>query len=92
MSEDGACKLKFVFVNDVYLIDGFARYATAKRIESGFADLTVGVLSGDFLSPSVLSSLDKGVAIVNCMNASGIDYVCLGMQSKSHDCDVIDRR
>jgi hypothetical protein len=70
--------IRFVVVNDVYQIDNFAHYACAKREESVGADITIGTLAGDFLSPSLLSTMDKGYGIVNCMGEAGIDYVCFG--------------
>lgn len=45
---------------------------------------TLVVLAGDFLAPSLLSSLDKGKSMVDCMNHSGISHVCFG----NHETDV----
>jgi 5'-nucleotidase len=43
------------------------------------------ILSGDFLAPSLLSSLDKGVAmVVDILNKCGVTHVCFG----NHECDV----
>lgn len=70
--------VRFIVVNDVYQIDNFANYATAKQQESVGADITIGTLAGDFLSPSLLSSMDKGFGMVSCMSEAGIDYVCFG--------------
>jgi 5'-nucleotidase len=47
-------------------------------------DRTLVVLAGDFLAPSLLSSLDKGRGMVDCMNACGITHVCFG----NHEADV----
>eukprot|EP01041_Mallomonas_annulata_P005101 gene5101-10203_t len=79
---------KFVFiitVNDVYQIDQWGRYATCRRQEAAYgANLTIGTLPGDFVSPSLLSSMDKGFGMVDCMNLAAIDYVCLG----NHEADI----
>lgn len=48
------------------------------------ADRTLVVLAGDFLGPSLLSSLDKGAGIVDILNRVGITHVCFG----NHECDV----
>lgn len=79
-----SCTLKIVSVNDVYLLDNWPRIATAKKkcAEEGFH--TIAVLPGDFVSPSVLSSLDKGYGMIDCMNEAGIDYVCMG----NHENDI----
>ncbi len=34
--------------------------------------------AGDFVAPSLLSSLDKGVGMIECLSLSGVDYVCIG--------------
>src|SRR5271165_6704328 len=50
----------------------------------GAADRTLVVLAGDFLAPSILSSLDAGRGMVACLNAVGITHVVLG----NHEDDV----
>ena len=47
-------------------------------------DRTLFVLAGDFLGPSLLSSLDKGTGMVDCLNAIGITHVCFG----NHETDI----
>ena len=48
---------------------------------------TITMLPGDFLAPSLLSSLDKGKGMVDLLNrvgGVGIQYVCFG----NHETDV----
>ena len=48
---------------------------------------TITMLPGDFLAPSLLSSLDKGFGMVDILNrvgGVGIQYVCFG----NHETDV----
>jgi 2',3'-cyclic-nucleotide 2'-phosphodiesterase (5'-nucleotidase family) len=48
---------------------------------------TITMLPGDFLAPSLLSSLDKGYGMVDLLNrvgGVGIQYVCFG----NHETDV----
>ncbi|KAL7571301.1 hypothetical protein ACA910_008953 [Epithemia clementina (nom. ined.)] len=45
---------------------------------------TLVVVGGDFLGPSLLSSLDQGTSMVDCLNAAGVTHVCFG----NHECDV----
>lgn len=56
-------KIRFVIVNDVYTIDNYPHYATARKIESIGPNLTIGTLAGDFLAPSLLSTIDQGVGV-----------------------------
>ena len=42
------------------------------------------VLPGDFLSPSILSSINYGKSMVDCLNEIGLDYCCFG----NHEDDI----
>ena len=82
-----SCGLQLVQVNDVYEIDNWPAFATLRRRAAAeFAHLgpTIGVVPGDFVAPSLLSSLDRGLGMVDCMNAAGVDYVCIG----NHESDI----
>ncbi len=107
-SEHKACDDSFEFIvaqlNDVYEISpldrgrigGMARVATVLRHLEEKNPHTIAILSGDFLSPSLISSLDKvvgndtipiaGEQMVAAMNAVGIDYVTFG----NHEFDKKD--
>ena len=78
--------LRIVQVNDVYSLENLPRLATLVRhhAETGPADAFVVVMAGDFLAPSILSSLDAGRGMVDCLNAVGITHVGLG----NHEDDV----
>lgn len=81
------CCLKIIAVNDVYKIDQWPHFATCARKETESTPgnvKTISVLPGDFLAPSLLSSIDKGHGMTDCMNKSGINYVCFG----NHEADV----
>ena len=84
-------------MNDVYEISpleggkvgGLARVATLKaQLESEAS--VVSVLSGDFLSPSLIGTLKyqgssiKGLQMVQTLNALGLDYVTFG----NHEFDL----
>ena len=60
------------------------------RIEPG--DAFICTLNGDFLSPSLLSSLDGGAAAVSVMNAVPITHVCLGNHEFDHSVETLGRR
>ncbi len=79
-------RLRLLCVNDVYLLDHLPRlraFADAQRAR-GDADLTLTTLAGDFVAPSLLSSLDHGRAMVDALNAVPITHVCFG----NHEQDV----
>jgi 2',3'-cyclic-nucleotide 2'-phosphodiesterase (5'-nucleotidase family) len=78
--------LRIVSVNDVYTLENLPRLATLvkARREEEPADAFLAVLAGDFLAPSMLSSLDHGAGMVDCLNAVGITHVIFG----NHEDDV----
>jgi len=76
------CTLRIIAVNDVYELDNFAHLDTV--IKQYRTPNTITMLAGDFVAPSLLSSLDHGKGMIDVMNAVGIDYVCFG----NHETDV----
>lgn len=75
----GPCSLKIIQINDVYKLDWLPYYKACKEKESlNFDGVVIGALPGDFLSPSALSSLDRGASMVDCLNLAGMDYVSFG--------------
>ncbi|MBP9112976.1 MAG: 5'-nucleotidase C-terminal domain-containing protein [Polyangiaceae bacterium] len=82
-----ACpKLRILAINDVYSLEQLPRLANLVRHHRTHdpADKLIVTLAGDFVAPSVLSSLDSGRGMVDCMNAVGIDYFILG----NHEDDI----
>ncbi|XXX76712.1 5'-nucleotidase C-terminal domain-containing protein [Sorangium sp. So ce134] len=77
--------LRIVCVNDVYALDNLPRLASLVRHHAaGPADRFIAVMAGDFLAPSLLSSLDHGRGMVDCMNAVPITHTIFG----NHEADV----
>src|SRR5580693_1955756 len=78
--------LRIVSMNDVYTLENLPRMKTLLRQEAtqAPADAMLVILAGDFLAPYLLSSLDGGQAMVECMNELGITHVVLG----NHEDDV----
>ena len=78
--------LRIIQINDVYELDNYPYFKTlvdAKKKGNdddpeNAPDKTLVVLSGDFLGPSLLSSLDKGRSMVDIMMSCGITHVCFG--------------
>lgn len=79
--------LKLICVNDVYELDNLPYFASAIKIEAAKDSenlKTISLLPGDFLAPSLLSSLDKGIGMVDCLNHCNLDFCCIG----NHENDV----
>jgi 2',3'-cyclic-nucleotide 2'-phosphodiesterase (5'-nucleotidase family) len=79
-------RLRIVSFNDVYSLENMPRMKTLVRACAARepADICVVVLAGDFLAPSILSSLDAGRGMVECVNAVGVTHAVLG----NHEDDV----
>jgi len=75
-----------VCVNDVYVLEHLPRLRSLVRhaAEVAPADLLLVTLAGDFLAPSLLSSLDQGVGMIDCLNAVPVTHVVFG----NHEDDV----
>ncbi|MBP6831125.1 MAG: 5'-nucleotidase C-terminal domain-containing protein [Deltaproteobacteria bacterium] len=78
--------LRLVCVNDVYSLENLPRLRTLVRrcASEEPADMLVTTLAGDFVAPSLLSSLDRGAGMIDCLNAIPITHVCFG----NHELDV----
>ncbi len=78
--------LGLISINDVYSLEHLPRLATliAHHRATTPADRWLVVLAGDFIAPSVLSSLDGGRSMVRCLNALGVTHVVFG----NHEDDV----
>ena len=91
-------QLTFLQVNDVYSTipindaGGLARVATLKKRLSQNGHPVIMALAGDFLSPSVASSVFKGEQMVATLNAAGLDYATLGNHEFDFGIDVLKQR
>jgi len=93
--------LTILQVNDVYStvpVDGpasaggVARVATLKQNLTAAGRTPLLVLAGDFLSPSVASSVFKGEQMVAALNAAGLDLATLGNHEFDFGVDVLLQR
>ncbi len=73
-------RLRLVCVNDVYSLENLPRLRTLVHAyaTNDPADLMLVTLAGDFVGPSMLSSLDSGRGMIDCMNAVPITHVIFG--------------
>ena len=87
-----AAPVTFLQINDVYTtvpvdgLGGLARVATLKRNLADAGRTPFLVIAGDFLSPSVASSVFKGEHMIAALNAAGLDLATLG----NHEFDFGD--
>ncbi|KAJ3070623.1 hypothetical protein HDU98_006352, partial [Podochytrium sp. JEL0797] len=76
--------LRLITVNDVYKMNMLPSLATAIEEIKKEGVPVFCLLPGDFISPSLLSSLDKGFGMIDVLNQTGIDFVCFG----NHEDDI----
>lgn len=85
-------------INDVYStvpvggVGGLARVATLKQRLSAGNHPVLMLLAGDFLSPSVASSVFKGEQMIATLNAAGLDYATFGNHEFDFGIDVLKQR
>jgi 5'-nucleotidase / UDP-sugar diphosphatase len=93
-----AAPVTFLQINDVYTtvpIDGqggLARVATLKQALTKAGRTPFLVIAGDFLSPSVASSVFKGEHMIAALNAAGLDLATLGNHEFDFGDEVLIRR
>src|SRR6478672_1658733 len=85
-ARDWMPRLRIVGVNDVYSLENLPRLRTLVEHHrtTDPADVFLVTLAGDFLSPSILSSLDAGRGMVECMKMVGVTHAIFG----NHEDDV----
>lgn len=73
-------------MNDVYLLDNLPRLhgLIAHYRDHDPADRLLITMAGDFVAPSLLSSLDSGAGMVDCLNALGFTHAIFG----NHEDDI----
>src|SRR5438270_13370320 len=80
-----APRLRILSINDIYTLEHLPRLACLLRAQTLPApDVTISIIAGDFVGPSLLSSLDAGRGMIECLNALGITYASLG----NHEDDI----
>ena len=79
-------RLRVISVNDVYTLDNLPRLKSLAQhhLEADPADATLVAIAGDFVAPTILSALDAGRGMVDCLNAVGVTHASLG----NHENDI----
>jgi len=89
-SEDGECRVVVCQITDVYTLEHLASFKTLvdeTRQKAGAGTKVVSMLTGDFLSPYLLSSVDRGQGMMDALNAIPLDYLTWG----NHEADINHR-
>ena len=80
------CRLIIIQVTDVYTLENFAHFKTlvedVRRRSPGAK--VVSMLTGDFLSPYLLSTVDHGFGMMKALAAIPLDYIIWG----NHEADI----
>ena len=89
-SKPHEARLTVVQITDVYTLDNFASLKTMLetiRSSQGPNDTVISMLTGDFLSPYLLSSIDRGQGMMDALAATPIDILIWG----NHEADIDHR-
>ena len=81
-----AARLIILQITDVYTLENIASFKTlVEETKANNPDATVvSMLTGDFLSPYLLSSVDRGAGMMNALGRMGLDYITWG----NHEADM----
>ena len=88
-------RLRVVTINDVYKMDNYPRlckFMRRLREKSNIEDKVICVLPGDFISPSLISTLDDGKAMLEVLNKIPVDYVTFGNHEFDLEYDCLQQR
>ena len=86
--------LRIISINDVYDIKNYPYVETViKSLKETSEDaVVIACLSGDFLSPCLITSLDGGQAMLDVLKVVNIDYICFGNHEFDVSLDVLGER
>ena len=86
--------LRILSVNDVYEIKNYPYVETVIQSlkETTEDGVVIACLSGDFLSPCLITSLDGGKAMLDILKVVNIDYLCFGNHEFDVSLDVLRER
>ncbi|NEO91759.1 MAG: bifunctional metallophosphatase/5'-nucleotidase, partial [Moorea sp. SIO3G5] len=86
--------LRIISINDVYDIKNYPYVETVIQSlkETSEDAVVIACLSGDFLSPCLLTSVDGGKAMLEVLKLVNIDYICLGNHEFDVSLDVLGER
>ena len=83
----GPIHLRIISTSDVYDLGNWPRVVTALnelKLPEVDGNHNIFLIPGDFLAPSVISYVDQGASMVDCMNSVGVEFCTFG----NHESDV----
>ncbi|NES99117.1 MAG: bifunctional metallophosphatase/5'-nucleotidase [Sphaerospermopsis sp. SIO1G1] len=86
--------LRIISINDVYEIKNYPYVETViKNLKQTAEDaVVIASMSGDFLSPCLLTSLDGGKSMLDVLQVVNLDYICFGNHEFDVNLDVLYER
>jgi len=86
--------VRIIAIGDVYSLANLPRLRTLvdHHRATAPADLFLVVLAGDFVAPSILSSLDSGRGMVECMKMVGVTHAIFGNHEDDISVDALRAR
>lgn len=88
---ENEAKLIVIQITDVYTLEHFASLKTliaeTRRRCEGTGAKVISMLTGDFLAPYLLSSVDRGVGMMKALAETPVDYLMWG----NHEADIDHR-
>eukprot|EP00929_Paragymnodinium_shiwhaense_P046251 TRINITY_DN23545_c0_g1_i1.p1 TRINITY_DN23545_c0_g1~~TRINITY_DN23545_c0_g1_i1.p1 ORF type:complete len:547 (-),score=120.82 TRINITY_DN23545_c0_g1_i1:427-2067(-) len=79
-----AARLTIIHVTNVSLLDNLPHLRTLIKEYKAVNPETIAILTGDFLAPSLLSSIDKGAGMMKILTQVPINYLTWG----NHEADL----
>ena len=80
------CRLIILQITDVYTLENLAHFKTLVEDVKSKAEgaKVVAMLTGDFLSPYLLSTVDRGYGMMKALSSIPLDYIIWG----NHEADI----
>jgi 2',3'-cyclic-nucleotide 2'-phosphodiesterase (5'-nucleotidase family) len=87
--EPAEARLIILQVTDVYTLENFASFKTLleETRKNSEGAKVISMLTGDFLSPYLLSSVDRGFGMMHALDRIPMDYLTWG----NHEADISHR-
>eukprot|EP00980_Cylindrotheca_fusiformis_P014769 scaffold4026_cov117-Cylindrotheca_fusiformis.AAC.4 len=84
--EPGEARLTIIQITDTYTLEHLASVKTllADTREKSVGSKVISMMTGDFLAPYLLSSVDRGKGMMNALSKIPIDYLTWG----NHEADI----
>jgi len=88
-TDPAEARLIVLHITDVYTLENFGSFKTLleETREKSQGATVVCMLTGDFLSPYLLSSVDRGKGMMHALNSLPMDYLTWG----NHEADIDHR-